>query len=58
MMFQNATNMQVAIEQGMVKGEYRLIPGSGVDTDRYPLQPYPEGGDGKTGASVVFNYIG
>lgn len=58
MMFQNATNMQVAIDQGMVKGKYRLIPGSGVDTYRYPLQPYPEGGDGKTGAPVVFNYIG
>lgn len=58
MMFQNATNMQVAIDQGMVKGKYCLIPGSGVDTDRYPLQPYPEGGDGKTGAPVVFNYIG
>lgn len=58
MMFQNATNMQVAIDQGMVKGKYRLIPGSGVDTDRYPLQPYPEGGDGKTGAPIVFNYIG
>ena len=58
MMFQNETNMDVAIKQGMVKGRYRLIPGSGVDTERYPLQPYPEGGDGKTGASVVFNYIG
>lgn len=58
MMFQNETNMKVAIEQGMVKGKYRLIPGSGVDTDRYPLQPYPDGGDGKTGAPVVFNYIG
>ena len=58
MMFQNATNMQVAIDQGMVKGKYRLIPGSGVDTDRYPLQSYPEGGDGKTGAPVIFNYIG
>lgn len=58
MMFQNETNMQVAIDQGMVKGKYRLIPGSGVDTDRYPLQPYPDGGDGKTGAPVVFNYIG
>lgn len=58
MMFQNATNMQVAIDQGMVKGKYRLIPGSGVDTDRYPLQPYPDGGDGKTGRPVVFNYIG
>ncbi len=58
MMFQNETNMKVAIEQGMVKGKYRLIPGSGVDADRYPLQPYPEGGDGKTGATVVFNYMG
>lgn len=58
MMFQNETNMKLAIEQGMVKGKYRLIPGSGVDTKRYPLQPYPEGGDGKTGAPVVFNYIG
>lgn len=58
MMFQNETNMKVAIKAGMVKGEYRLIPGSGVDTVRYPLQTYPDGGDGKTGASVVFNYIG
>lgn len=58
MMFQNETNMKVAIDSGMVKGKYRLIPGSGVDTDRYPLQPYPEGGDGKSGAPIVFNYIG
>ena len=58
MMFQNETNMHVAIDQGMVKGKYRLIPGSGVDTDRYPLQSYPDGGDGKTGAPVVFNYMG
>ena len=58
MMFQNATNMQVAIDSGMVKGKYRLIPGSGVDTERYPLQPYPEGGDGKNGEPIVFNYIG
>ena len=58
MMFQNATNMQVAIDAGMVKGDYKLIPGSGVNTDRYPLQPYPDGGDGKTGVPVVFNYIG
>jgi len=57
-MFQNATNMQLALDNGMVKGEYRLIPGSGVDTERYPLQAYPDGGDGKEGAAVVFNYIG
>lgn len=58
MMFQNATNMQVAIDQGMVKGDYKLIPGSGVNTDRYPLQPYPAGGNGKEGEPIVFNYIG
>lgn len=58
MMFQNATNMQVAIDQGMVKGDYKLIPGSGVNTNRYPLQPYPAGGDGKDGEPIVFNYIG
>ena len=57
-MFQNATNMQVAIDQGMVKGDYKLIPGSGVNIDRFPLQPYPDGGDGKTGSPIVFNYIG
>ncbi len=58
MMFQNETNMKVALNQGMVTGKYRLIPGSGVDTNRYPLQPYPEGGDGKSGDPVVFNYMG
>lgn len=57
-MFQNATNMQLAKEQGMVKGDFKLIPGSGVDTDRYPLQSYPNGGDGISGEVVVFNYIG
>ena len=57
-MFQNAKNMQVAIDEGMVKGNYRLIPGSGVNLKRYSLQPYPDGGDGKTGPKVIFNYIG
>lgn len=57
-MFQNATNMQLALDSGMVKGDYKLIPGSGVDLTRYPIQSYPDGGDGKTGKTVVFNYIG
>lgn len=57
-MFQNSTNMKLAEETGMVKGEHKLIPGSGVNTDRYPLQPYPDGGNGKEGNKVVFNYIG
>lgn len=57
-MFQNSTNMKLAIDDGMVKGSYKLIPGSGVNTERYPLQPYPDGGDGRTGDTIVFNYIG
>ncbi len=57
-MFQNETNMKTALSNGMVKGDYKLIPGSGVDTDRYPLQPYPSGGNGMSGDKVVFNYIG
>ena len=57
-MFQNSTNMKLAEESGMVKGDRKLIPGSGVNTERYPLLPYPDGGDGKSGEKVVFNYIG
>ena len=57
-MFQNSTNMQLAINNKMVKGDYELIPGSGVDLNRFPLQPYPDGGDGINGETVVFNYIG
>jgi galacturonosyltransferase len=57
-MFQNSTNMQLAIDNGMIKGDYKLIPGSGVNTQRYPPQPYPDGGSGIDGAPVIFNYIG
>lgn len=57
-MFQNSTNMKLALKSGMIKGDYKLIPGSGVDTERYPLQPYPDGGNGIEGETIVFNYIG
>lgn len=57
-MFQNSTNMKLVVDSRMIKGDYQLIPGSGVDLKRYPIQPYPDGGDGKTGATVIFNYIG
>lgn len=57
-MFQNSTNMKLAVDSGMIKGDYKLIPGSGVDLSRYPIQNYPDGGDGKNGETVVFNYIG
>ena len=50
--------MKLALDARMIKGDYKLIPGSGVDTERYPLQSYPEGGDGIDGDIIVFNYIG
>lgn len=57
-MFQNSTNMKMAKELGWIKGNFKLIPGSGVALERYPIQEYPDGGDGLTGEPVVFNYIG
>ena len=57
-MFQNSTNMQLALDNKMIKGDYKLIPGSGVTLERFPVQPYPDGGNGIEGAPVVFNYIG
>ena len=42
----------------MVKGKIKLIPGSGVNTSRFPLQSYPDGGNGITGEKIVFNYVG
>lgn len=57
-MFQNSENMKLAVESGMIRGKHKLIPGSGVDTGRYPIQEYPDGGNGLTGAKVVFNYMG
>jgi len=57
-MFQNETNMEQAKGYNMVNGKHMLIPGSGVNTERYSLQPYPEAGNGVTGETVVFNYIG
>ncbi len=57
-MFQNSTNMALAEKERMLKGDRMLIPGSGVDIERYPLQAYPNGGDGVQGDRIVFNYIG
>ena len=57
-MFQNEENFCLAKQKKLLKGKGRLIPGSGVNCDRYPLLPYPDGADGKNGQDVVFNYIG
>lgn len=57
-MFQNSTNMKLAKKLGWVNGDCKLIPGSGVALERYPVQEYPEGGNGIEGKPVIFNYIG
>jgi galacturonosyltransferase len=57
-MFQNSTNQKLAESLGWIKGQSRLIPGSGVALNRFPVQDYPDGGDGIAGEPIVFNYIG
>ncbi len=56
--FQNEDNMRLAQKQGIIRGNYELIPGSGVNTEHFVLQEYPDGGNGNEGETVVFNYIG
>lgn len=51
--FQNETNMNLILNKKIISGNYKLIPGSGVNVDRYDLQPYP-----KDDKKIVFNYIG
>ena len=57
-MFQNSTNKAFAESKRMIKENWKIIPGSGVNTNRFSLLSYPDGGNGIDGAPVVFNYIG
>lgn len=41
--FQNRSNMDFMVKNGIVKSAYDLIPGSGVNLERFPLLPYPNG---------------
>ncbi len=50
--FQNKANMEFMIDRNMVKGAYELIPGSGVNLERYSLLDYPQN------ETVDFTYIG
>lgn len=51
--FQNETNMKLILNKKIVSGRYQLVPGSGVNTERFALQEYPKNDD-----IIVFNYIG
>lgn len=50
--FQNETNMRFMLEKGIVKCNNELIPGSGVNLERYGCLEYPHGD------TVDFTYIG
>ncbi|MPN14719.1 Glycosyltransferase Gtf1 [bioreactor metagenome] len=50
--FQNESNLKFDLDHKLVTGPYKLVPGSGVNTERYPLQPYPDED------IIVFNYLG
>ena len=41
--FQNAENMEFMINHKMISGPYDLLPGSGVNLDRFKLLDYPTG---------------
>ncbi len=41
--FQNAENRDFMLKKHVVKGEYDLLPGSGVNLERFALLDYPEG---------------
>ena len=41
--FQNTENRDFMLSRHMVSGPYDLLPGSGVNLERFPLLPYPEG---------------
>lgn len=41
--FQNAENRDFMLKKHVVKGDYDLLPGSGVNLERFALLDYPEG---------------
>lgn len=49
--FQNQANLEFMLSRKMVSGPYTLIPGSGVNLERFALLPYPNDG------TVDFSFI-
>ena len=41
--FQNTENRDFMLEHKAIKGEYDLLPGSGVNTEYFQVLPYPDG---------------
>ena len=55
--FQNRENEAFFKEKKIALGKHKLLPGSGVNLERYPITLYPECGDGRTGEPVRFAFI-
>ncbi len=51
--FQNRANLDLFLNKKIVKENYRLIPGSGVNLNDFKLEPYPDDKDG-----VKFLFVG
>ena len=51
--FQNESNRDLFIREGLVKGKTRLIPGSGVNLEQHCAEAYPDDKDG-----IHFLFVG
>lgn len=55
--FQNGENERFFKEHGIALDVHELLPGSGVNTERFPYREYPECRDGKSGEPIRFAFI-
>lgn len=55
--FQNEENKEFFKRAGIAVDKHALLPGSGVNLTRFPVQPYPSGGDGTEGEPIRFAFI-
>lgn len=55
--FQNEENKRFFEDHRLAIGKGVIIPGSGVNLERYSAMPLPDCGDGKTGGTVKFAFI-
>lgn len=51
--FQNTDNLNFMVRKGIIAGPRKLIPGSGVNLERFTYAAYPAESE-----SIVFNFIG
>lgn len=55
--FQNQENERFFKDNNIALDKHKLLPGSGVNTDRFPYIDYPECGNGIEGKPVRFAFI-